>query len=101
MAMVTEQAKLEQGLERELGIRAAVVMPTDAPALKLAATEGYGAEVVLHGTIWDEANEKAKELVGTEGLTYVHPFDDDCCARTNGAASSISSAVATRGRRIE
>jgi threonine dehydratase len=31
---------------------------------------------VLHGTIWDEANEKAKELVRSEGLTYVHPFDD-------------------------
>src|SRR6187431_883037 len=31
----------------------------------------------LHGTIWDEANEKAKELVRTEGLTYVHPFDDE------------------------
>src|SRR5690606_2024220 len=33
--------------------------------------------VVLHGTIWDEANEKAKELVRDEGLTYVHPFDDE------------------------
>src|SRR5439155_5022794 len=44
---------------------------------KVAATKGYGAEVVLHGTIWDEANEKAKELVRTEGLTYVHPFDDE------------------------
>jgi threonine dehydratase len=32
---------------------------------------------VLHGTIWDEANEKAKELVRTQGLTYVHPFDDE------------------------
>ncbi len=31
---------------------------------------------MLHGSIWDEANEKAKELVRTEGLTYVHPFDD-------------------------
>jgi threonine dehydratase len=31
---------------------------------------------VLHGTIWDEANEKAKELVRDQGLTYVHPFDD-------------------------
>src|SRR6185437_8983553 len=30
----------------------------------------------LHGQIWDEANEKAKELVEKEGLTYVHPFDD-------------------------
>src|SRR5205085_7581551 len=44
---------------------------------KIAATRGYGAEVVLHGTIWDEANEKAKELVRTQGLTYVHPFDDE------------------------
>jgi threonine dehydratase len=33
--------------------------------------------VVLHGTIWDEANEKAKELVQRDGLTYVHPFDDE------------------------
>jgi threonine dehydratase len=32
---------------------------------------------VLHGSIWDEADEKAKELVRTEGLTYVHPFDDE------------------------
>ena len=38
--------------------------------------EAYGAEVVLHGTIWDEANEKARELVEEQGLTYVHPFDD-------------------------
>jgi threonine dehydratase len=43
----------------------------------VAATKAYGAEVVLHGRIWDEANEKAKELVEKEGLTYVHPFDDE------------------------
>src|SRR5690606_2630745 len=43
---------------------------------KIAATRAYGAEVVLHGTIWDEANDKAKELVRDRGLTYVHPFDD-------------------------
>lgn len=58
------------------GIRAVVCMATNATPAKVAATRGYGAEVVLHGTIWDEANEKAKELVRTEGLTYVHPFDD-------------------------
>ena len=51
-------------------------MAANATPSKVAATKGYGAEVVLHGTIWDEANEKAKELVRTEGLTYVHPFDD-------------------------
>src|SRR5213075_1484143 len=59
------------------GIRAVVCMATNATPSKVAATKGYGAEVVLHGMIWDEANEKAKELVKNEGLTYVHPFDDE------------------------
>src|SRR5215470_6851283 len=59
------------------GIRAVVCMAQNATPAKIAATKGYGAEVVLHGMIWDEANEKAKELVRTEGLTYVHPFDDE------------------------
>jgi len=58
------------------GIRAVVCMATNATPAKIAATKAYGAEVVLHGQIWDEANEKAKELVRDEGLTYVHPFDD-------------------------
>ena len=58
------------------GIKAVVVMAENATPSKIAATRGYGAEVVLHGTIWDEANEKAKELVRDRGLTYVHPFDD-------------------------
>jgi threonine dehydratase len=59
------------------GIRAVVCMAQNATPSKIAATKGYGAEVVLHGNIWDEANEKAKELVRTQGLTYVHPFDDE------------------------
>jgi threonine dehydratase len=59
------------------GIRAVVCMAENATPSKIAATRAYGAEVVLHGTIWDEANEKAKELVRAEGLTYVHPFDDE------------------------
>jgi threonine dehydratase len=59
------------------GIRAVVCMAENATPSKIAATRGYGAEVVLHGTIWDEANEKAKELVQRDGLTYVHPFDDE------------------------
>jgi threonine dehydratase len=58
------------------GIRAVVCMAKNATPSKIAATKAYGAEVVLHGMIWDEANEKAKELVRDEGLTYVHPFDD-------------------------
>jgi threonine dehydratase len=58
------------------GIRAVVVMAENATPAKIDATRGYGAEVVLHGTIWDEANEKAIELVAEQGLTYIHPFDD-------------------------
>ncbi|MGH3039971.1 MAG: threonine ammonia-lyase, partial [Gaiellaceae bacterium] len=48
----------------------------NATPSKVDATRAYGAEVVLHGSIWDEADEKARELVASEGLTYVHPFDD-------------------------
>src|SRR5215213_2337392 len=58
------------------GVRAVVVMAENATPSKIEATRGYGAEVVLHGTIWDEANEKALELVEQQGLTYIHPFDD-------------------------
>lgn len=61
---------------RQYGIPAVVVMAENATPSKIAATKGYGAEVVLHGTIWDEANERALELVEERGLTYVHPFDD-------------------------
>lgn len=58
------------------GIKAVVVMAENATPSKIAATRGYGAEVVLHGTIWDEANERARELVRERGYTYIHPFDD-------------------------
>jgi threonine dehydratase len=59
-----------------MGVRAVVVMAENATPSKVAATKGYGGEVVLHGTIWDEADQKARELVESQGLTYVHPFDD-------------------------
>jgi threonine dehydratase len=58
------------------GIHAVVVMAENATPSKVAATKGYGAEVIPHGTIWDEANDKAKELVAERGYTYIHPFDD-------------------------
>jgi len=58
------------------GMHAVVCMAANATPSKVVATRAYGAEVVLHGTIWDEANEKAKELVQERGLTYIHPFDD-------------------------
>jgi len=59
------------------GIKAVVCMAANATPSKIEATRGYGADVVLHGSIWDEANEKAKALVAERGYTYVHPFDDE------------------------
>lgn len=61
---------------RQYGVKAVVCMAENATPSKIAATEGYGAEVVLYGSIWDEANEKALELMEERGLTYIHPFDD-------------------------
>ena len=58
------------------GVKAVVCMAENATRSKVAATRGYGASVVLHGGIWDEANERALELVESEGYTYIHPFDD-------------------------
>ncbi len=58
------------------GIKAVVCMAANATPSKIEATRAYGAEVVLHGNIWDEANEKAKELVAEQGYTSIHPFDD-------------------------
>lgn len=62
---------------KRYGIKAVVVMAENATPSKIEATRAYGAEVVLHGTIWDEANEKAKQLVAERGYTYIHPFDDE------------------------
>jgi threonine dehydratase len=58
------------------GVRAVVVMAENATPSKIAATRGYGAEVVLHGSIWDEANAKMLELAARDGMTVIHPFDD-------------------------
>jgi threonine dehydratase len=58
------------------GVRAVVVMATNATPSKVAATRGYGAEVVQHGAIWDEANAKMLELAQEQGMTVIHPFDD-------------------------
>jgi threonine dehydratase len=58
------------------GIKAVVCMAANATPSKIEATRAYGAEVVLHGSIWDEANERAKQLVAEKGYTYIHPFDD-------------------------
>jgi threonine dehydratase len=60
----------------ELGIPATVLMARNATPAKVAATRGYGANVILHGEIWDEANAEALRLADEQGLTFIHPFDD-------------------------
>jgi len=58
------------------GIPATIVMPITAPASKVLATRGYGANVVLHGSVYDEAYRKALEIAEETGATFIHPFDD-------------------------
>jgi threo-3-hydroxy-L-aspartate ammonia-lyase len=58
-----------------LGVRAVVVMPNDAPAAKLVATRGWGAEVIIVGPASAERAAKAEELAERDGLTPVPPFN--------------------------
>jgi threonine dehydratase len=70
---------------RELGIKATIVMPKDAPASKVAATRGYGAAVVLYDRLGGENREAiAARLVEGEGATLVPPFDDDAIIAGQG-----------------
>jgi threonine dehydratase len=61
---------------RLLGIAATIVMPSDAPAAKLAATRGYGAEIVLYERATMNRAEIASALVAERGATLVPPYDD-------------------------
>ncbi len=58
------------------GIPSTIVMPKHAPLSKVNATRGYGAKVLLHGDVYDEAYAKAKCIQEEENSTFVHPFDD-------------------------
>ncbi len=58
------------------GIRSVIVMPLATPLVKVQATRGFGAEVVLHGANYDEACEEATRRCQAEGMTFIHPFDD-------------------------
>ena len=58
-----------------IGVSATVVMPAHASPAKARASEGYGAEVILHGTVF-EAFDLSLELAESRGLTFLHAFDD-------------------------
>jgi threonine dehydratase len=59
-----------------LGIPAVIVMPESTPTVKVTKTKGYGAKVILHGDMFDDAYAKARELALENGYVFVHPFDD-------------------------
>jgi len=66
------------------GIRASIYMPLPTPLTKVSSTRAYGAEVVLHGTNYDEAYEKAVEQSREHHLTLIHAFDDDAVIAGQG-----------------
>ena len=66
------------------GSKATIVMPTTTPLMKVNRTKSYGAEVVLHGDVYDEACARAYELAEEHGYTFIHPFDDLAVATGQG-----------------
>ena len=69
---------------REFGAKAVIVMPTTTPLIKVNRTKALGAEVVLHGDVYDEACAHALELAEEYGYTFIHPFDDLAVATGQG-----------------
>jgi threonine dehydratase len=66
------------------GIRSLIVMPLATPLVKVTATRGFGAEVILHGANYDEACTEAMRLCTEQKLTFIHPFDDDAVMAGQG-----------------
>ena len=66
------------------GVPATIVMPTTTPLIKVNRTKSYGAKVVLFGNVYDEACQYAMQLAKNQGLTFVHPFNDEVVATGQG-----------------
>lgn len=66
------------------GIAAQICMPLTTPLVKISATRGYGAEVILSGANYDEACEEALRRAREHNLTFIHPFDDDAVIAGQG-----------------
>lgn len=69
---------------KKYGVKATIVMPETTPFMKVNRTRSYGAEVVLHGQVYDEACQRAYELAEENGYTFIHPFDDLTVATGQG-----------------
>lgn len=62
---------------RDMGIPATICIPAGAPLSKIEATRSYGANVVLVPGVYDDAHAEAVRLRDEQGLTFIHPFDDE------------------------
>ena len=69
---------------RECGAKAVIVMPTTTPLIKVNRTKALGAEVILHGDVYDDAAAWADKLARENGYTFIHPFDDPDVATGQG-----------------
>ena len=69
---------------KQYGLKSVIVMPTTTPLIKVNRTKNFGAQVILHGDVYDEACEKALQLAKEEGYTFIHPFDDVTVATGQG-----------------
>lgn len=69
---------------RAYGARAVICMPVTTPLIKINRTKALGADVVLHGDVYDEAAEYAQQLAKENGYTFIHPFDDPAVATGQG-----------------
>ena len=67
------------------GVKAVIVMPNTTPLIKVNRTKSYGAEVVLHGDVYDDACSYALQLAEEKGYTFIHPFDDEVVATGQGS----------------
>jgi threonine dehydratase len=72
---------------RRLGVKTTIVMPETTPLIKVLATKKFGAQVVLHGTSYDDAYAKARELETAQGYVLIHAFDDDAIIAGQGTAA--------------
>lgn len=70
---------------KRYGCKSVIVMPTGTPLIKINRTKSYGAEVILHGDVYDEACAHALELAEKHGYTFIHPFDDLAVATGQGS----------------
>ncbi|CNE94761.1 threo-3-hydroxy-L-aspartate ammonia-lyase [Yersinia nurmii] len=72
---------------RKLGIRATIIMPIDAPAVKIAATKGYGGEVILYDRYTEDRDAIGKRLAAERGLTLIPPYDHPHVMAGQGTAA--------------